>query len=577
MAFQTPITIREAIDKINRKDYLLPSIQREYVWSQKQVIELFDSLMKEYPINSFLFWKVNRNVVSEYVFYEFIREFNEFDNNKTKLHNVSGEQEITAVLDGQQRLTSLFIALKGSYASWKKGGKDRKQKKYYPVKKLYLNLLSYINVEEEKVNYQFDFFENKPICKSKFEYWFSLDKMLDLYDVNKIITFIDNNLEGYLDNHKIIARSNLIQLHKVIFILPLVNYFLETDQSLDKVLNIFIRVNNGGSQLTPATLLFSFANSHWTDINFKDEVNKLVDELNSIGSKFSVNHEFIMKSLLYLSDVTDLSAKIDNFTKTNMDKFKLNWDKIVSALRITFDLVASLGFNYKNVKSNMIYHPIAYYIFKNNPKNISTDPNNHDLRVSIRKWISTATLGNIFSYAPDGALIPIRKIIKNSITLLFPLEDIRENFIGTNRTLVFTEDAINKILEYKKDNKNVFAALSLLYPNLDYRNIFHIDHIYPISKMNRLNIEAVGLNGDEWYKYKMKCDSISNLQLLEGVINQIKGNQDVDSYLSSINDLTSYKVTNFLPVVPDYTLLNFDRFYELRKQKLKDLFTSILT
>ena len=128
MAFQTPITIKEAIDKINRNEYLLPSIQREYEWTQKQVVELFDSLMKEYPINSFLFWKVDRNIVSEYVFYEFIKDYNEFDNNKTKLHNVTGQQEVIAILDGQQRLSSLFIALKGSYASWKRMEKIESKK-----------------------------------------------------------------------------------------------------------------------------------------------------------------------------------------------------------------------------------------------------------------------------------------------------------------------------------------------------------------------------------------------------------------------------------------------------------------
>lgn len=138
MAFQTPITIKEAIDKINRNEYLLPSIQREYEWTQKQVVELFDSLMKEYPINSFLFWKVDRNIVSEYVFYEFIKDYNEFDNNKTKLHNVTGQQEVIAILDGQQRLSSLFIALKGSYASWKKNGKDRNQKNITQLKNFIL-------------------------------------------------------------------------------------------------------------------------------------------------------------------------------------------------------------------------------------------------------------------------------------------------------------------------------------------------------------------------------------------------------------------------------------------------------
>ena len=250
---------------------------------------------------------------------------------------------------------------------WKRSN----QKKYYPVKKLYFNLLSFISPEEDRNNYEFDFYEKQPTFNG-IHYWFPLDKMLDLYDINKIIDFVTNINEQYSIDQKTLIRTNLIQLHKVIFTMPLINFFLETEQSLDKVLNIFFELIVGYSINTCQTS-FSFANSHWTDINFKDEVNKLVDELNSIGANFTINYEFIMKSLLYLSDISDLSAKVDNFTKTNMDKFELNWDGIVAALRTTFELVSSLGFNYKNVKSNMIYHPIAYYIFKHNPRNISTD------------------------------------------------------------------------------------------------------------------------------------------------------------------------------------------------------------
>ena len=58
MSFQTPITISEVINDIHSKKYLLPSIQREFVWSQDQITMLFDSLMRDYPINSFLFWKI---------------------------------------------------------------------------------------------------------------------------------------------------------------------------------------------------------------------------------------------------------------------------------------------------------------------------------------------------------------------------------------------------------------------------------------------------------------------------------------------------------------------------------------
>ena len=58
MGFETPITISKAIGEIQSNKYLLPAIQREFVWSAEQIESLFDSLLRGYPIGSFLFWKV---------------------------------------------------------------------------------------------------------------------------------------------------------------------------------------------------------------------------------------------------------------------------------------------------------------------------------------------------------------------------------------------------------------------------------------------------------------------------------------------------------------------------------------
>ena len=72
LAYQTALTIESVIKDIDSKKYLLPSIQREFVWSTGQIEKLFDSLMRDYPINAFLFWKVPREKVSEFKFYEFL-------------------------------------------------------------------------------------------------------------------------------------------------------------------------------------------------------------------------------------------------------------------------------------------------------------------------------------------------------------------------------------------------------------------------------------------------------------------------------------------------------------------------
>ena len=71
-----PISIREAMDKILKQDWVLPVTQRPYVWGnrdqfEKGIIRLFDSLYRNYPIGTFLLWDTDENVP----YREFIQNF----------------------------------------------------------------------------------------------------------------------------------------------------------------------------------------------------------------------------------------------------------------------------------------------------------------------------------------------------------------------------------------------------------------------------------------------------------------------------------------------------------------------
>ena len=113
-------SIKDVVLDISRNKYLLPAIQREVVWNCEQIEKLFDSILSGYPINSMLFWKYRINPEEDtYKFYEFLKSYDEYTQNHNTEHNISGESEVTAVLDGQQRLTALFIGLKG-YMNLKK-------------------------------------------------------------------------------------------------------------------------------------------------------------------------------------------------------------------------------------------------------------------------------------------------------------------------------------------------------------------------------------------------------------------------------------------------------------------------
>ena len=75
-------SISTTVSKLNNA-YFLPAIQREFVWKPEQICQLFDSLLRRYPIGSFLFWKVSSENSRRFVFYDFMRRFHE----RTARHN----------------------------------------------------------------------------------------------------------------------------------------------------------------------------------------------------------------------------------------------------------------------------------------------------------------------------------------------------------------------------------------------------------------------------------------------------------------------------------------------------------
>ena len=289
MAFQTPLTINEVISNIHTKKYVLPSIQREFVWSTSQITKLFDSLMKDYPINSFLFWEVDKENINKFMFYEFLRDYHQRKNKHNEKANLNGSENVIAILDGQQRLTSLYIGLKGSYA-YKLPHKKFSNEQAYPIRKLYLNLLS--RSEDIEYDYEFAFLTDEESKKNdENHYWFRVGDILDLKDTTKVMDYLIKNImfSGVEKEKAEFANNALSKLYSVIHVNPTISYYLEKSEELDKVLNIFIRINSGGTTLSYSDLLLSFATAQWEKRDAREEINRFVDEINEIGNGFNVN------------------------------------------------------------------------------------------------------------------------------------------------------------------------------------------------------------------------------------------------------------------------------------------------
>lgn len=571
MSFQTPLTINQVITDIHAKKYLLPSIQREFVWSQEQIKTLFDSLMRDYPINAFLFWKVPKEKAADFKFYEFLRDYHKKDNRHNPKANISGSDDVMAVLDGQQRLTSLYIALKGTYAD-KLPYKRWDNPQAYPKKKLYLDLLS--KPEDEDLAYAFEFLtDTEAKANDDNHHWFLVGKILDLKEQDEVNDYLlESGLLANPDKEKSrFANRALFKLHKVIHVNPIISYYLEQSAELDKVLNIFIRVNSGGTTLSYSDLLLSFATAQWENRDAREEINDFVDEINEIGHGFNINKDIVLKACLVLCDMEDITFKVDNFNRTNMLKIESEWDNITKAIRDALTLISSFGFSRENITSNNLIIPIAYYL-----KTIGL-PNNYEISTSrigdrrnIKRWFVSSLLKRVFSFAPDGVLKPVRDIIKKYGASGFPTEKIIERFKGTNRTLQFTEDDINNLLYSKYGQGDTLVILSILYPWADLRHNFHVDHMFPKSEFTPKRLAAKGVPQGKINDFIGDCNYIGNLQLLENIPNIEKRAMDFDKWLREkvpTNELADYKKKHYVPDV-DLSLRNFDVFLEEREKLL---------
>ena len=585
MGFQAPITIYRALNHIREAKYVLPGIQREFVWSANQITSLFDSLMSDYPIGSFLFWNVDEDHCRDYTFYRFLNDYHQKDNRHNELINLDGKESIIAILDGQQRLTSLYVGLLGSY-TYKIPRLWWNNPKAFPKRRLYLNLLSPVSKEED-VGLKYDFrFLTKDVKKKdvkKGVYWFPVKKIMKFKDIMDII--------DYLRDHDLLACKDLpdpkypleclSKLHEMIYTKLLINYYQIEDQDLDKVLNIFIRVNSGGTQLSYSDLLLSIATSQWTSINARQAIHELVDELNQTGSGFNLNKDFVLKSCLVLADISNIGFRVNNFTRKNSQKIEANWSQISDSLRAAVQLVSRFGYERRTLRANNVLIPIAYYL---HTRQITADDivsNRYaEDRKAVFNWMTRALLkAGTFGSGLDTTLRTARSTIKTNSSSSFPKGELDKEFARIGKPLRFEEEEIEDLLDQSYGSPTAFSVLTLLYPGVDLANNFHIDHIYPRSRFTHKRLEKYGVPDDEISAFLERRDRIANLQLLEGIQNLEKSAKMPSQWLRERfvdqDELDGWKRRNYTDEVPE-EMRGFLDFYESRREKMKIRLAQIL-
>jgi uncharacterized protein with ParB-like and HNH nuclease domain len=550
-------SIKQIVNEINAKVFL-PHIQRELVWQPPQISKLFDSLMRGYPINTFLFWRIaeKKNITK----LEFIKNYEK--GKKNELHSNTDKEEYWLVLDGQQRLQSFYIALQGSY-----GGKE-----------LFLNALSEKPNDEDN-----DDEENEIIYETKFfkhlsdhffkdtsdktdgkKLWVKV-KSFALLEQDKLDDFIDQ-LKNELEDQLSVAQGrlferNLKKLHTLVSSAETIFFYLEQEEDYDKVLDIFIRTNSGGTKLSKSDLLFSMIKLQWKNRNAYELFNQLENDLNGKG-EFEFDKDFILKTALVLIGA-DPRYRLENFNRENIFAIEEHWDKIETSIRVTIDLLIGMGITTKKIlasKNSLI--PIIYYTYRSKIKAYSSnDKLISETAKDIRRWLLRVLLVNLYSSQTDEMLKRARDVIENNQSKLFPADAIIKN-LPPGKSAELREE---NFYDISYGDGRALLVLSILYPDFNLNPVSdsnkpNVDHIFPHSLSDKgLDLEML--------------NNIGNLELLADNENKSKNDMSFEKWLQSRHE--SFLQKNYIPT-DDTSLFSENKYREFIKCRREIMFNAII-
>jgi uncharacterized protein with ParB-like and HNH nuclease domain len=330
-----PVRVNDIIRQVNKEVYL-PAIQREFVWRPEKVERLFDSIMADFPIGSFLYWRLVEQNKDEWPVYEFLRDFDEESPHNPPANMAGVNRDISLVLDGQQRITSLMVGLKGSFRYF-----HRK----WRTTKLYLNLLKPPIADEdnpEKLTYEFAFRENAEANGEVPELWYLVGRILNFPDAEDAKVDMKAILSALPANQQENANKLIGRLHNRIHTTLVGNYYEEKSQDYEKVLQIFVRANSGGVPLEYSDLLLATATAKWEKLDARNEIHEFTDSLNEIGLGYAFGKDFVLKASLFLSDLA-IQYKVKNFTKPNLRIIEAHWVTIKESISVTVRLISPSG------------------------------------------------------------------------------------------------------------------------------------------------------------------------------------------------------------------------------------------
>jgi len=552
-------TIYETLERINRNEIVLPAIQRNFVWEKDQIDLLFESVLSKYPISSFLFWKLTPRITKNQnnVFFRFqdLAYGNTYlKSSPNRLQDYELKKAKYGILDGQQRLSSLYIIFFGKYKirppkAW------HSKTQYFEEYDLYFDLNANLNSDDK-----FEF------LKEPKQNYFKVKEIQNFYQEHLTEQELDENINEYID-HKQLSLSkrqidNLFKLSQVFFIDKAIKSFI-IDNNENDALEIFIRLNSGGTKLTKTDLVFSKIEASWPDA--REKIDAQIEKMNP---EYAFSREFIILCLLYIyGEDGELSSV--NIGKNVTIQAKDDWEKIVQALDLTKKLIAYCGFDSHNkIGSYNALVPIFGYIYINP----SIKLNENRLQKEVTHYLMRSFFGSVYSSSSPHVLTRIRKNIREQSQFnadkLYKIKDVKS-------------DTIENLLKSEKNDKTRLCLYILHKEKTNTLNQEQ-DHIHPRSVFLDYSNKHENIDDSVWTEWVEKSNCLPNLHLLTENKNKSKSKKPLTSWLKEKNITESdFKTTALIPIEASLDFDKFDEFYEIREKllrsKLETLFGVVST
>jgi len=535
-------SLRKIVRFLNNPDeeggFWLPNIQRPFVWKEDQICRLFDSIMREYPISTLLIWKTEAEVRH--------RKF--IDNYHSKLRLVdfyvpeNGKKKCL-VLDGQQRLQSLFIGLCGSYES----------------RELYMDILSGEVSAPDDAKYSFAFLDAQ---EAKFP-WIKFKDLVfskqdPLSEAEAILSMADCELLP--EERKKISRHVGI-VFKTFHSDDGIGY-QELDSIEDKdlyteddVVEVFIRANSGGTRLGKSDLLFSLLSSSWDHAD--EGMADLLSSLNRHGFDFS--RDFVLKLCLTLLN-QGARYEVSKFRKEGIrQEIEKEWQNISKAIKEVLDFVRGKTFIRcdKALPSYLVLIPLVYVRYHY--------PESWEKAKEIENYLLRTLISGAFSGRPDQLIDDCVGKIKEAKDL--DVGSLFDVIRSQGRSLELTEDRFWQI-GYGSDS--IHLLFNLWYKNFNYNpayenNLPQVDHIFPQSALKKIKIPSPE-TGHMVMKYKQdERNQLANCMLLTQTENGAGGKSDIlpDVWFQDKDD--SYLEMHLIP--KDRSLWKLEKFEDFIKER----------